>query len=59
MRFHRHSPFDLMLGKQGIQQLSVTVGLRQADVVFPVEILRREHRLTGKPMPGGQNAHFI
>lgn len=59
VRFYHHSPFDLMLGKQRIQQLSVAVCLRKANVVFPVEILRCEHRLTGKPMPCGQNAHFI
>lgn len=37
VRLHNHSPFYLMLGKQGVQELPVAVSLRQANVVFPMK----------------------
>jgi hypothetical protein len=37
-----------MLGKQGIKQLTIAVGARQADIVFTVEIGRSQLLLAGK-----------
>ena len=59
MRFYHHPPLHLMLGKQRIQQLSIAVGLRQADVILPLEIRRRQHLFCGQRMPFGQHAHFV
>ena len=59
VRLHHHPPFDLMFDKQGIEQLAIAIGARQANVVFAVKIRRRQRRLCRQRMALRQYAHFI
>lgn len=59
MRLHHHPPFDLMFDKQGIEQLAIAIGARQANIVFAVKIRRRQRRLCRQRMALRQYAHFI
>jgi hypothetical protein len=48
-----------MLGKQGIKQLTIAVGARQADIVFTVEIGRSQLLLAGKRVALRQHADLV
>ncbi|SAY68478.1 hypothetical protein KQS06HV_100342 [Klebsiella quasipneumoniae subsp. similipneumoniae] len=57
--FDHHPPFNLMLYEQGVEQLAIAVGARQADVVFALKIGGGQRRLRRQRMAGRQHADFI
>ncbi|CDQ16061.1 hypothetical protein KQQSB11_380072 [Klebsiella quasipneumoniae subsp. quasipneumoniae] len=57
--FDHHPPLDLMLKEQGVEQLAIAVGARQADVVLALKIGGGQRRLRRQRMAGGQDADFI
>nr|VUD34407.1 Uncharacterised protein [Raoultella sp. NCTC 9187] len=59
MRFDHHPPLDLMFKEQGVKQLAIAVGPRQADVVFSVEIGGGQNLLRGERMVLRQDADLI
>ncbi len=59
MGFDHHPPFNLMLKEQGVEQLAIAVGARQADIVFALKIGGGQRRLRRQRMAGGQHADFI